>query len=557
MMRLTAAKTLGATTLMLLACGDDSKPADTTDTTDTTQVDDTAGDIAEDTTEVDTGPLGPRAMVWPVAPGVSDSLVEVTLEHLPEDYSVLAGPFARVRSCTPDLERGKRSTYEFGPNSLEVVSCVPEARALPGEDGTYRHILPPESPEQDDGRFAEVMMYHHMQVIHDYYKELYGLTDRDHPLEALTNVQTWTDICDGWSGIANAAFIPYAALNYFVTGLDFGGIAGDAIVFSGTADKNFSFDASVIYHEYTHAILGATRLNATFIDDQGINNLPGALNEAYADYFAATQTGEPLIGGYALNDLAAADFCGTTDEEEPTENYARDLTAARRCPDDLVAEVHVDSEVFSAALWEIREQFGKYEADNIIMYAVTQLVQTSDFDSAAATTIQAALEVYGEGARDKVQAIFAERNLVQCDRTVPIEKVGLRGVALRHEGTRAFDPNPFPGWVPGYLQYKVEVPANTTRVTLTLAARSGGGGQAALEMDAAFKQGGTPILYTSNLGTGRGRHDSTLVVPVQTNKTIVLEADAGQTLTAGTWVFALHNKGRRTVRLEGITAAFE
>ena len=540
----------------LAACGDDASPATTADTSDTAnEVDNDTVDTPE--TDVDPGPPGPRAFVWPVAPGVSEAVEEVTLRHLPEDYSVLSGPFARVRSCTPDLERGKRSTFEFGDQSMEVVSCVPEARALPGDDGTYRHITPPATPAEDDGRFAEVMMYHHMQVIHDYYKDLYGLTERDHPLEALTNVQTWTDYCDGWSGIANAAYVPYEALNYFVTGLDFGGIGGDAIVFSGTADKNFSFDASVIYHEYTHAILGATRLNATFIDAQGINNLPGALNEAYADYFAATQTGEPLVGGYALNDLAAADYCGIVDTEEPTENYARDLTATRRCPDDLVAEVHVDSEVFSAALWAIREEFGKYEADNIIMYAVTQLVQTSDFDSAAATTIQAALEVYGESARARVEAIFAERNLVRCDRAIPIEKVGLRGIPLRHEGTRNFDPNPFPGWVPGYLQYKVEVPANTRIVTLTLDARAGFGGQSPLEMEAAFKHGGDPIYYTSNLGAGRGRHDSNLIVPVNETKQVVLEAGEGQALTPGTWVFALHNKGRRTVRVSGITAAFE
>ena len=542
---------------ILSACSDDPKSATTPDASDTSAPTDTVDyDGADAEPEVDPGPPGPRAFVYPVAPEVSDELVEVTLAHLPEDYSVLTGAFARVRSCTPDATRGKRTELSFGQQTFEVVSCVPEALALPGEDGTYRHILPPATPAEDDGRFAEVMMYHHMQVIHDFYKDLYGLTERDHPLEALTNVQTLMSFCEGWSGIANAAFVPYEALNYFVTGLDFGQMSGDAIVFSGTGEKNFAFDASVIYHEYTHAILGATRLNATFIDGQGINNLPGALNEAYADYFAATQTGEPTVGAYALNDLAASDFCGVTAEEDAGENYARDLTADRRCPDDLVAEVHIDSEVFSSALWQIREALGKYEADNIIMYAVVQLVQTSDFNSAAATTIQAALEVYGEAARDTVQAIFEAKNLVDCARTVPIEKVGLRGVELRHEGTRAFDPNPFPGWVPGYLQYKVEVPANTRKVTLTLDARSGGGGTATIEMDAVFKQGGAPINYTMGMGAGAGRHDGTLTIPV-TNWTIVLESGLDETLTPGTWVFALHNKARRTVRLNGVTATFE
>src|SRR5690606_12335799 len=107
--------------------------------------------------------------------------------------------------------------------------------ARPGPDGTYLHIAPPATPAEDDGRFAELMMYHHMQVIHDYFKDVYGLTDRDHPLDALTNVMTWIDRCDDWTGLVNAAYVPYLGLEYFAEGLDVSSLEGDAIIFSGTA----------------------------------------------------------------------------------------------------------------------------------------------------------------------------------------------------------------------------------------------------------------------------------------------------------------------------------
>lgn len=549
---------------LLLACDDDTTAGaadpDTGGGEDTTaEVEPTPDVIAEEVGPEVSPPTGPVANVYRVAPGISESLEQVTLAHLDEPHDVLTGAYARVQSCTPDLERGKRTELSFGPSTVEIVSCVPEAKARPGEDGTYLHITPPATPADDDGRFAEVMMYHHMQVIHDYYKDVYGLTFRDHPLDALTNVTTWIDRCDAWTGVSNAVFVPREALGYFVEGLDVSSIQGDAIMFSGTADKNFAFDASVIYHEYTHAMVGATRLSGVFLDDQGINAMPSALNEAYADYFAATQTGEPTVGMYALNDLAASDFCGLTEEDAATENYARDLRAVRRCPDDLVSESHADSEIFSSALWAIRETFGALQADTIVLYAALELTDESDFDSAAEMTIQGARDLYGEEVGTTVEAIFAERNLVSCNRVIPIEKVGSRDIEQRVEGTRVFDPNPFPGYVPGYVQFSLVVPEGTQRAIVKLDATAGGfssNGQP-LEVDAVIKLGAEPVTYTYGLGAGTAAHDGDLVATIATDKTFVIQNPNNVPLRAGPWTFALHNKARRTLRISGISATFE
>ena len=546
----------------LVACGDDAKTgANELDASEeaATELETPSDVVAEAVDDAEVAPLtGPAANVFPIAPGVSAGLVQVSLKHLNEPYDTLTGAYARVQSCTPDLDRGKHSELTFGPSTVEIVSCVPEQKARPGPDGTYLHITAPATPADDDGQFAEVMMYHHMQVIHDYFKDVYGLTERDHPLEALTNVATWIDRCETWAGVTNAAFVPFIGLSYFVEGLDVSSLRGDAIIFSGTAERNFAFDASVIYHEYTHAMVGATRLQGTFVDNQGLNSLPGALNEAYADYFAATQTGEPRIGVYALTDLAASDFCGVSDEEAATENYARDLRAERRCPDDLVSEVHADSEIFSSALWGIREAYGALQADTIVLYAALELTDTSDFNAAAALTVEGAHDLYGPEVGAQVEAIFEARNLISCDRIMPIEKVGSRDIELRVEGTRVFDPNPYPGYVPGYLQYGVTVPAGTKTATITLDASAGGfadNGQP-LVVDAVVKRGAEPVFYTYGLGARSATHDGDYIYAV-TNKKFVIQNPNGVPLAAGAWTFALHNKARRTLRISGITAAFD
>ena len=86
---------------------------------------------------------------------------------------------------------------------MEIVSCVPEQKAKPGPDGTYLHIVPPATPAEDDGRFAEVMMYHHMQVIHDYFKETFAFTGLDFPLDAVVNLTI--DVGGTWRSFPNAA----------------------------------------------------------------------------------------------------------------------------------------------------------------------------------------------------------------------------------------------------------------------------------------------------------------------------------------------------------------
>jgi len=547
-----AAATLGA-------CGDDTKKGATDSQADSDVVDnETAAEVAEETTpeviEEVTPPFSPQAKIYRVDPITTPNLEQVELEHLTSTDHTLVGAYARVRSCTPDLARGKKIPLDLGGFQIDVVSCVPESKALPGDDGTYLAIAPPATPAADDGRFAEVMMYHHMQVIHDYYKDVHGLTDRDSPLDAITNVQA--NVCGDWAMIANAAFIPDGGLDQLGFDLDLD-INGDSIIFSGTSKRNFSYDGVVIYHEYTHAMLGATRLNAAFVDDQGINNLPGALNESYADYFAGTITNQSAIGNYALNDLEGISICGFS--LGAGGDAGRDMEVDKTCPNDLTAQVHADSEIFSSALWEIRKQLGQTDADRVILSSVLTLTNTSDFTLAAAATIDAADELLGAAAAAKVEKAFMDRGLIDCQRVLPVGRVGQRGLPVTLESKDAFSPNPFPGYAPGYLQYSFVVPEGTATITLAINAAGGGGGPLGGGGDgpiltAVFKPGSAPVRYTLGLAAGSGKNDGQFELPVVAGKVVIASGDLPP--DPGTWTFALHNSGG-SGSLSKITATFE
>lgn len=537
----------GFLTVSLVACNADPKE---------TAADVTADVSLEDTQAPDVTVIvaRPHANIYRVDPLTTPATEVVELKHLPADYGILTGDFARVRSCTPDLERGQEVPVDLGGGFvLDVTTCVPEALAQPGDDGTYLHIKAPTAAGEDDAEFSEVMMYHHMQVIHDYFKNVHGLTDRDAPLDAVTNVQAHVSLCDEWAKIANAAFIPKEGLDQLPFGLDFG-LTGDAIVFSGTEKRNFSFDAAVIYHEYAHAILGATRLNAVYVDTQGLNNLPGALNEAYADYFAIAITGESSVGNYALNDLGTIAVCGFP-LGGGDGNLSRDMRNTRTCPDDLTAEVHADSEIFSSALWEIRQELGATDADRVILTAVLSLNNTSDFQVAADATIDAALDLVGPEAETTVMAAFEARGILGCKRVLPAARVGVRGPPLTVEGNNAFSPNPYPAYTPGYLQASFEVPEGATAVEITVTTAAGAGGAAAT-LELALKAGTEPIAYTYGLGPGSARNNASRTIALASNKA-VLAAAAGETLTPGPWVMSFHNKGESAsitaVRIKDLT----
>ncbi len=381
----------------------------------------------------------------------------VTLVPPTDPDGKLTGAFVEVRNCLPEPggEAIKRGGFPIG-NLCHEVQTVQR-----GQDGSYLHVVPPALDKDNSDAFAELMMYHHVNVMHAFFKDKFGLDSLDFPLYALVNVNINVPMMGGWQGFPNAAFMPKEAFVQFnLPPRDKG-----AIVFGQYQNTDFSYDASVVYHEYTHAMIGTTRLLGVLVDTYGLDNLPGAMNEGFADYFSASLRNSPTIGSYALG------FAG--------EHLKRDLSLPRKCPDDLTTEIHADGKIIGSGLWTLRNQLGADVADGIVLKALQGFTMQTNVDAAAKLIIAEAKKV-SEDVGAKTKEALTDHGWLGCVRAKKLVdfEVGKSAdkVPYAIESKDQTGPNlKVPDGVPGYVQFWIDVPLSAKAVQIRWKAEAAGG----------------------------------------------------------------------------------
>ncbi|KAJ3324085.1 hypothetical protein HDV06_000626 [Boothiomyces sp. JEL0866] len=110
-------------------------------------------------------------------------------------------------------------------------------------------------------------------------------------------------------------------------------------VFGQNSYYDWGLNDCIVFHELTHALVGQfiPELPSYVWGSTGLRSDPGAMNEAWADYFAAI-------------DCQQSDFTKTYNGH-PKRNLNNDYTCV-----DGVGEVHTDGMLFSGALWKVRNQ---------------------------------------------------------------------------------------------------------------------------------------------------------------------------------------------------------
>jgi zinc metalloprotease ZmpB len=165
-------------------------------------------------------------------------------------------------------------------------------------------------------------------------------------------------------------------------------------------------DAEVILHEYGHALHQGQ--NFSFASEQA-----GAISEGFADYWAVTVTDvvSKKLGVPEKEPLPCVADWDSTSYTSGVPHCLRRIDENLHYPADLDGEVHDDGEIWSRALWDIRQSLGNVRADTLILQGSMDFPGTTMPDLAN-STVAAAQQLYGTKVANTVRGAFADRGIL-------------------------------------------------------------------------------------------------------------------------------------------------
>ncbi len=229
-------------------------------------------------------------------------------------------------------------------------------------------------------------------------------------------------------------------------------------------NKDFAYDGDVVFHEFMHAVTASLvgKLNSLGIDQWGINSEPGSLNEGWSDYFAASFSKDSSLGEYA----SLKDGYG--------EVGLRNINNSFSCPNSIIGEIHNDSQIWSGALWEIRQaivkNFSEEKAvsfDKAVLASLALSKNTEDFK----TQSQKLLSTVEKDVFDITQEILTKRGVINCFRAVTVSKLDNKNTPQISTKKILFIPSKnnigLKNYAPASLQLKIEIPAGAVGVDIS------------------------------------------------------------------------------------------
>jgi Zn-dependent metalloprotease len=162
----------------------------------------------------------------------------------------------------------------------------------------------------------------------------------------------------------------------------------------------------VILHEYGHALHQGQ--NFSFASEEA-----GAISEGFADYWAVTVTDvvAKRLGVPEQEPLPCVADWDATSYTSTVPHCLRRIDTNLHYPADLNGEVHHDGQIWSRALWDIRQSLDNVKADTIILQGSMDFPGTTMTDLAN-RTVAAAQLLYGNKAAGAVRTAFANRGIL-------------------------------------------------------------------------------------------------------------------------------------------------
>ncbi len=172
---------------------------------------------------------------------------------------------------------------------------------------------------------------------------------------------------------------------------------------TGTGGVDDAEDADVLVHEYGHAI------QADQVGYLGSGDT-GSLGEGFGDYLAASiaDTFSPqVIDPACLGEWNATAY---TSGDPPC---LRRLDGTKHYPEGLRGEVHVDGEIWSAVLWELRGLLGADVMDRLVVESHFAYSPWEKFTGAAEALLEADRALHGGRNLDVLVPVLVDRGLLR------------------------------------------------------------------------------------------------------------------------------------------------
>ena len=293
---------------------------------------------------------------------VADLGDETLTDQKDADYAALAPAYHDVVLTNLD------GTGFLVGDWAQIVSETGAPAYSPSNEFRYR---------RDDDRFEQVMAYSWITEAQKYIQSLgFGTSRRPVNMESQrVRINQW--------GLDNS----------------FATTHKDELRF-GKGGVDDAEDAEVILHEYGHAI----HFSQDFVFG---SEEAGAISEGFGDYWAVTVSS---VVAPTRDPACVADW-DSVSYTSSVPHCLRRVDRNLHYPADLNGQVHHDGQIWSRALWDIRQAVGNVRADTLILEAQFGFPGTTMRDLAA-TTVAVAGSLYGQAVATKVRSAFVNRGLL-------------------------------------------------------------------------------------------------------------------------------------------------